>query len=109
MNGPRIAGMFGMIPVLTDLALFWFVLLGSKLVLGAVVLHMLLPRDRACAVCDAELIPLTPVRGCARVMRMLRLQRLWCMECDRQSLGRMRSGPGVMSGAARPVAEVRAR
>ena len=98
-----------MIPVIADLALFWFVLLGSKLVLGVVVLHMLLPRDRACAVCDAELIPLTPPRGGARVMRLLRLQRLWCVECDRQSLGRMRSRSGVMSRAARPVAEFRAR
>jgi hypothetical protein len=109
MNGPRIAGIAVMIPAILELALFWFVLLGSKLVLGAVVLHMLLPRDRSCAVCDAELIPLEPAAGSARVMRLLRLQRLWCVECDRQSLGRMRGTAGLMPRAARPVAEFRAR
>ena len=99
-----------MIPRFAELALFWFVLLGSKLLLGGVVLYMLLPRDRTCAVCDAELIPLTAPLGVARVMKVFRLQRLWCVECDRQSLGRRRGGSGLVTGqAVRPVAEVRVR
>ena len=109
MSGPGIAGIPAMIPAVLELALFWFVLLGSKLVLGAVVMHMLLPRDRSCAVCDAELIPLEHARGSARIMRLLRLQRLWCMECDRQSLGRMHARTRMVARAARPVAEFRSR
>lgn len=93
-----------------NLVLFAFVLLGSKLVLGAIVLYMLLPKDRACAVCDSELIPLTAPTGFVRIMRAGRLQRLWCVECNRQSLGRRRGGLRVMPGhAARPVPELRPR
>jgi hypothetical protein len=93
-----------------SLAMFWFVLLGSKLVLGAIVMHMLLPKDRECAVCNAETLPLESPRAIRPLLKLLRVQRYWCMECDRQSLGR----PGRLAAGARdvplvPVSEVRLR
>jgi hypothetical protein len=96
--------------MILDFAFFWFVLLGSKLVLGAVVLYMLLPKDRHCAVCDAEVLPLESPRVLRRVLRLCHVQRYWCMECDRQSLGRplpLRSRSD--DRALRPVTEVRTR
>ena len=93
-----------------NLALFWFVLLGSKLVLGAIVLYMLLPKDRECAVCNAEILPLESPRAMRPFLKLLRIQRYWCMECNRQSLGRPRKSAASASDVAlRPVPEVRLR
>lgn len=93
-----------------NLALFWFVLLGSKLVLGAIVMHMLLPGDRECAVCNAETLPLESPRVLRPLMRLIGVQRYWCVECDRQSLGRPRTLPsGARDVALLPVAQVRHR
>jgi hypothetical protein len=73
---------------LIELSLFFFVLLGSKLLLGGIVVYLLLPRDARCVLCDAEMLPLAAARGTERLLRLLRLQRRWCMECRRTTLGR---------------------
>jgi hypothetical protein len=89
---------------------FWFVLLGSKLVLGAVVIYLLLPKDRQCALCDAELIPLVSPRPATFVLRLMRIQRYWCMECDRHSLGRpLPSRRRTHRTALHPIPEIRVR
>jgi hypothetical protein len=96
-----------------ELGLFFFVLLGSKLVLGLIAVYMLLPGDAVCATCDAETLPLEHPRGTRRLVGLLRLQRRWCMECRRESLTRCprptkrhgRRAVGPSSRAADPVAE----
>lgn len=96
--------------MLLELGTFFFVLLGSKLVLGAIAVYMLLPADDRCAICDAQLLPIEHPHGAALVLRLLRLQRHWCMECQRESLTRHR--PRLRVGGARtaaPVAEHRVR
>jgi hypothetical protein len=96
--------------VIFDLALFWFVLLGSKLVLSAVVIYLLLPKERECAVCNAETLPVESPRGLRRIMKLMRIRRYWCVECDRESIGRTRqSVSGASDVALRPVAKVRLR
>jgi hypothetical protein len=93
-----------------EYALFWFVLLGSKLLLGIIVIYQLLPKDRQCATCDAEILPLASPRLVTRLLRLARIQRYWCIECDRQSLGRpMPSGGRTHSSPLRPVPQVRSR
>jgi hypothetical protein len=93
-----------------DLALFWFVLLGSKLVLSAVVIYMLLPKDRECAICNAETLPVEAPRVFRGVMKLMRIQRYWCVECDRESIGRpAKSAAGARDVTLRPVPEVRVR
>src|SRR5688500_10161661 len=94
---------------LIDLALFWFVLLGSKIVLGVVAVYMLLPRDAVCSICDAETLPIEHARGTDRLMRVLRLQRRWCMECRRESLTRRVPLRVRDRAALLPVAEPRVR
>jgi hypothetical protein len=96
--------------LLLEFALFWFVLLGSKLLLSAIVIYMLLPKDRRCALCDAEILPLASPRAASRILRVMGIQRYWCMECDRHSLGRpVPSGARARGRALRPVPEVRLR
>lgn len=92
-----------------DLVLLFFVLLGSKLLLGVIAVYMLIPRDATCTVCDAETLPLEHPRGTARLLRVLRLQRRWCMECRRESLARRT--PLRVAGVETPlpVAEPRVR
>jgi hypothetical protein len=91
-----------------DLVLFWFVLLGSKILLGLVAVYMLVPRDATCTLCDAELLPLEHTRGSRRILKLCRLQRRWCMECGHESLTR----GGLRRYSSRtslPVAEPRLR
>lgn len=93
-----------------DLSLFFFVLLGSKLVMGIVAIYMLLPDDANCAICDAETLALEHPRGTRRLMSLLRLQRRWCIECRSESITRRRHHLRLRSpGPARPVAERRIR
>lgn len=92
-----------------ELALFFFVLLGSKIVLGIAVVYMLLPRDTVCSQCDAETLPMEHRRGTGRVLRVLRLQRRWCMECHRESLARRLPLRRAARRAPLPVAESRVR
>jgi hypothetical protein len=96
--------------MVVDLSLLFFVLLGSKLVMGGVAIYMLLPDDASCAICDAETLPLEHPRSARGVMRLLRLQRRWCIECRRESIGRRRA-PSDLPAArtSRPVAERRVR
>ena len=96
--------------MIPTLALFWFVLLGSKLVLAAVVIYMLLPDDRECAICNAETLPIEEPRAIRPFMRLMRVQRYWCVECDRESIGRPRKlSRSTGSVALRPVSKVRVR
>lgn len=95
--------------MIIDFSLFFFVLLGSKILLGIIAVYMLIPRDAVCTLCDAELLPLEHPRGSRMLLRLLRLQRRWCMECRRESLTRrvvLRSS-GQLSPL--PVAEPRVR
>lgn len=95
--------------MIVDLGLLFFVLLGSKILLGLIAVYLLIPRDAACALCDAETLPLQHRRGTITLLRLLRLQRRWCMECRRESLVRARSVRVADAAAARPVVEPRVR
>lgn len=70
------------------LAFSFFVLVGAKVLLGFLVVYLLMPRDTACAGCDAEMIPIEAPNGRRRLYRLLRLQPRWCIECGERSLGR---------------------
>jgi hypothetical protein len=95
--------------MLVELVLFFFVLLGSKILLGVVVVYMLVPREIECTICDAETLPLQHPRGTILVLRLLRLQRRWCMECRRESLTRFRLLRAADEIAPLPVIEPRVR
>jgi hypothetical protein len=95
--------------MLLDLSLFFFVLLGSKLVMGAIAVYLLLPRDSTCAICDAEMLPIMHARGTVRLLRLLRVQRHWCMECRRETLTRRMASARSRHMAPLPVAETRLR
>lgn len=92
-----------------DFTLFFFVLLGSKILLGLVAVYLLIPRDAVCTLCDAELLPIEHPRGTARLLRLCRLQRRWCMECQRESLTRRMPLRAADQPAPLPVAEPRVR
>ena len=95
--------------MLVELFLFFFVLLGSKILLGVVVVYMLVPREIECTICDAETLPLQHPRGTILVLRLLHLQRRWCMECRRESLARSRLLHAADEIAPLPVIEPRVR
>ena len=92
-----------------DLGILFFVLLGSKIVLGVVVVYLLLPRDATCVICDAETLPIQHARGTGRVLRVLRLHRRWCMECERETLSRPLPSRVPERRPLLPVAESRFR
>ena len=98
-----------MLSMVLDFSLLFFVLLGSKILIGVIVIYLLIPRDAACTLCDAELLPLQHARGTHRLLRLLRLQRRWCMECRRESLTRRVELPVADQPAPLPVAEPRVR
>ncbi|CAN5696949.1 hypothetical protein BH23GEM10_BH23GEM10_17120 [soil metagenome] len=96
--------------MMLELGLFFFVLLGSKIVIGAIVVYLLLPTDAQCEICDAELLPVEHPRGTRRLLRLLRLQRRWCMECGRDALTRCQhASAGRAARSQFPVAESRVR
>jgi hypothetical protein len=88
----------------------FFALLGSKCLMGIAAVYLLLPADRRCNLCDAELLMLATPRGVSGMLRLLRIERRWCMECRRESLCRQESRLRPLRGtAAGPVAEPRLR
>lgn len=95
--------------MLLDFSMLFFVLLGSKILLGVIVVYLLIPRDTVCRVCDAELLPIEHARGTDRLLRLFRLQRRWCMECQRESLTRRVPLHAAHEPAPLPVAEPRVR
>lgn len=95
--------------MLVEFGLFFFVLLGSKILLGVIAVYLLIPRDAVCTLCDAELLPLQHPRGTIRLLRLLRLQRRWCMECRRESLTRPVASGVARQRATLPVAQPRIR
>jgi hypothetical protein len=96
--------------MLLELGLFFFVLLGSKVVLGAVAVYMLLPQDPTCVICDAEMLPIQNAPGTGRLLTLLRLERRWCMECQRETLARAASLRAVGRSRSRgPVMQTRLR
>ena len=95
--------------IYVDLTLFFFVLLGSKIVLGAVAVYLLLARDPTCDLCNSEMLPLTHPRGTGRLLRLLRLQRRWCMECRREAITRSLPSRSADRVAPLPVVEPRVR
>jgi len=95
--------------MLFELLLFFFVLLGSKILLGVIAVWMLIPRDVHCSICDSEMLPLEHPRGTGFVLRVFRLQRRWCMECRREALTRRVALRRSDLAAPLPVAEPRVR
>lgn len=92
-----------------EFALFFFVLLGSKILLGVIVVYLLVPVEIECTICDAETLPLQHPRGTVLALRLLRLQRRWCMECRRESLARVGALRTADQAAPLPVVEPRVR
>jgi hypothetical protein len=97
-----------MMPLL-EISLFFFVLLGSKVLLGIVVVYMLLPQDPRCDICDDAMLPIAAPRTVAGLLRLVRLERRWCMECRRETLSRRLLSSGRHRHVARPVVEPRFR
>lgn len=95
--------------MILDLGLFFFVLLGSKILMGAVAVYMLLPQDPRCVICDAEMLTIEPPHGAARLLRLFRLQRRWCMECRRETLARSARRVAPSARPLRPVTKARVR
>ena len=95
--------------MLLDLSLIFVVLLGSKILIGAVAIYMLLSRDTTCVICDAETLPIQHARGTTRLLRLMRLQRRWCMECQKESLTRARPSSLPQRQPLLPVPQSRVR
>lgn len=95
--------------MMLEFGLFFFVLLGSKILLGIVVVYLLLPHDPRCVICDAEMLPIRPPRAAAGVLGLIRLQRRWCMECRRETLARQRLLRPRRLDVSRPVVQTRVR
>jgi len=74
--------------MILELAFCAFVLFGTKVILGAIVVWWLIPADSRCLSCDAPVIPLEPWPGSAWLLRVFGLARRWCMECGRESVAR---------------------
>jgi hypothetical protein len=89
-----------MMRLFLELAFCAFVLFGTKVILGALVIWWLIPTDANCRSCDAPVIPLESWTGSGWLLRGLGLGRRWCMDCCRESVGRRasaRSGGGAQS------------
>jgi hypothetical protein len=80
--------------LILELAFCAFVLFGTKVILGAIVVWWLIPSDSRCLSCDAPVIPLEPWPGSAWLLRAFGLARRWCMECGRESVGKRESARG---------------
>jgi len=90
-----------------ELAFCVFVLFVTKVILGGVVIWWLIPTDTNCVCCDAPVLPLEPWPGSAWLLRSFGLARRWCMECGRESMGRMASARGGATSG--PVARALSR
>jgi hypothetical protein len=69
---------------------FFFVAFGSKVVLAAATIYLLLPRERRCDECDGETIPIRmglTARSFSRVFAG-KVQRRWCPQCGWEGLTR---------------------
>lgn len=73
--------------------LFFFVVFGSKVLLAAITIFLLLPSDRRCNRCEADTILIrmsAPGRALARLLGG-RIQRRWCPGCGWGGLARVDS------------------
>jgi len=80
--------------------LFFFVAFGSKVVLAAVMIYLLLPSDARCNGCDEEtlLIRMGPGGRALSHLFLGRLQRRWCPRCGWEGMVRApRAGSGQPS------------
>ncbi len=71
--------------------LFFFVVFGSKVLLAAITIFLLLPSDRRCNRCEADTI-LIRMSAPGRVLARLsggRVQRRWCPGCGWGGLARV--------------------
>ena len=69
---------------------FFFVAFGSKVLLAAATIYLLLPKERQCDECDGETIPIrmgAVARGFSRVFAG-KVQRRWCPQCGWEGLTR---------------------
>lgn len=95
--------------LILELAFCAFVLFGTKVILGAIVVWWLIPADSRCLSCDAPVIPLEPWQGSAWLFRAVGLARRWCMECGRESVGRLEQARGGGARRAPPTGPINRR
>jgi hypothetical protein len=70
--------------------LFFFIAMGSKLLLALLMIYLLLPSDRQCNLCDEEtlLLQLSGANGWFARLCMGTLQRRWCPACGWEGYAR---------------------
>jgi ribosomal protein S27AE len=83
-------------------SLFFFLTVGAKLVLAALMIFLLLPSDRRCSRCDEETLLMRPTRlGRAGAwLSRGRVQRRWCPRCGWEGLARWRRERYSQAGLA---------
>ncbi len=83
--------------------LFFFVTVGAKLVLAALMIYLLLPTDRRCSRCDDDTLLMRPSRF-GRIGSRLTLGRVqwrWCPRCGWEGLARRGADPSPSAGVPR--------
>lgn len=95
--------------MLLELGLVFFVLLGSKILLGCVAVYMLLPQASSCEICDGALLPIVAHPAAAPALRLFRLERRWCMQCRRETLARVPGSALRRFRTLRPIPQSRVR
>lgn len=83
--------------------LFFFITVGAKFILAALMIYLLLPTDRRCSRCDEETLLVRPNR-LGRIGSRLsfgRVQWRWCPRCRWEGLARhVPGGPPPQRGAS---------
>lgn len=71
-------------------ALFFFVAFGSKMVLAAITIWLLLPTDPRCSRCDGDTLLIRMGRAGRLLSRLMlgTVQRRWCPRCGWEGLAR---------------------
>ena len=78
--------------IIGNLVVFAFVILIGKVLLGCAAVWLLLPKDGRCSNCDERTLPLQDPAGLSLTMRLLRVQRRWCMRCAATEVSRRPRG-----------------
>lgn len=87
--------------------LFFFVTVGAKLLLAAVMIYLLLPTDRRCSRCDEDTLLMRP-RTAGRIGSRLsrgRVQWRWCPRCGWEGLARRGPDPSPHAGEPRDAGQ----
>lgn len=69
---------------------FLFVAAGAKLILAAVMIYLILPKDRECSQCSGQTLLLGGNRAARFRSRLFlgRIQRRWCPRCGWEGMTR---------------------